>query len=51
MEYLRLVPGFRTALADGVLVPDSPKHMTTEEFYHAMPGNKVYLYDKEFLFH
>lgn len=50
MEYLRLIPGFRTALADGVLVPDSPKHMTTEEFYHAMPGSKVYLVDKAFLF-
>ena len=29
IEYLKLTPGFRTALADGVLVPDSPKHMTT----------------------
>lgn len=50
MEYLRLTPGYRTALADGVLVPDSPKHMATEEFYRALPGSRLHLCETGYLF-
>lgn len=50
MEYLRLTPGYRTALADGVLVPDSPKHMATEEFHRAFPGGRLHLCEKDYLF-
>lgn len=50
MEYLKLTSGYRTALADGVLVPDSPKHMTTEDFNHALPGDRLHLCGDEYLF-
>lgn len=50
MEYLNLVPGLRTALADGVLVPNSPKHMATEEFYKADLGDRIHLREEGFLF-
>lgn len=49
-EYLKLIPGIRTALADGVLVPDSPQHMATEEFYRAEAGDKIHLTEEGFLF-
>lgn len=48
--YLNLISGFRTALADGTLVADSPKHMATEEFYKAYPGDRIHLHDKKYLF-
>lgn len=35
MEYLKLIPGFRTGLADGRMVPDSPCHMATWEIGRA----------------
>ena len=50
MEYLRFTPGFRTALRDGTLVPDSPKHMATEEFYKALPGSRIHLCNENYLF-
>ena len=50
MEYLRFVPGFRTALGDGTLVPNSPKHMATEAFYKALPGSRIHLCNEEYLF-
>lgn len=50
MEYLKLIPGLRTALADGVLVPDSPKHMATEELYRADLGDRIHLREEGFLF-
>ena len=50
MEYLDLIPGYRTALADGVLVPDSPKHMATEGFYHATVGSRLCLQQEDYLF-
>lgn len=50
MEYLQLTPGYRTALADGVLVLDSPKHMATEEFYRAFPGSRLHLCETGYLF-
>lgn len=48
--YLRFVSGFRTALMDGTMVPDSPMHMATEEFYHAYPGAKLHIGNPEYLF-
>lgn len=50
MEYLRLTPGYRTALADGVLVPDSPKHMATEEIYRAFCGSRLHLCEDGYVF-
>lgn len=50
MKYLQLTPGYRTALADGVLAPDSPKHMATEEFYRAYPGSRLHLCEAGYLF-
>lgn len=50
MEYLGLTPGYRTALADGVLVLDSPKHMATEEFYKAYPGSRLHLCEEGYVF-
>lgn len=49
-EYIKLTPGLRTALADGTLVPDSPQHMATEEFYRAEAGDKLHITGGEFLF-
>ena len=48
--YLHLIPGFRTALMDGTMVPDSPMHMATEEFYHAYPGARVHICNQDYLF-
>lgn len=50
MEYLGLTPGYRTALADGALVPDSPKHMATEEFHRAFRGSRIHLCENEYMF-
>ena len=50
MEYVKLKPGYRTALNDSTLVPDSPKHMATEKFYHAVAGSRLHLQDEEYLF-
>ena len=41
MEFIRLISGYRTALGDGLLVPDSPKHMAAEELYPASAGRKL----------
>ncbi len=50
MRYLDLIGGYRTALADGTLVPDSPKHMATEEFYRACPGDRLHVCEEDYLF-
>ena len=50
MEYIKLRIGYRTALYDGTLVPESPRHMATEKFYHAMAGSWLHLCEKEYLF-
>ena len=50
MEFIRLKSGFRTALADGLLVSDSPKHMATEELYRAVPGSLLRLCDKRYVY-
>lgn len=49
-EYLKLMPGFRTALADGVMVPGSPCHMATWEFYRAAPGSRIHLCREGYVF-
>lgn len=49
-EYIVLTPRLRTALADGALVPDSPQHMATEEFYRAEAGDRLHIADGDFLF-
>lgn len=41
--FLEFRPGIRTALADGTLVPDSPKHMATEFVYFAEKGARIRL--------
>lgn len=43
MEYIKLKSGYRTALMDGLLVPDSPKHLATEELYRAAAGSILHL--------
>lgn len=50
MKYINLIPGYRTALADGTMVPDSPKHMASEELYRAFPGDRLHICDKNYLF-
>ena len=40
---LTFTKGYRTSLAEGVLVPDSPFHMVTEHFFHAYQGEKISL--------
>lgn len=47
---LRLTAGYRTALCDGTLVPNSEQHMTTEEFSYAKKGDVITLLDKEYVF-
>lgn len=50
MEYLKLTPGFRTALEDGTLVGGSLKHMATRGFYRAAPGSRIHLCRSGYLF-
>lgn len=47
---IELKAGFRTALADGTLVPNSPKHMATEHIYKATAGNRISLISEEYLY-
>lgn len=42
--------GFRTALADGCLIPDSPYHMATEFFYPVSKGDYIECIHKDYLF-
>lgn len=42
--------GFRTALADGCLIPDSPYHMATEFFYSVSKGDYIECIHKDYLF-
>jgi len=50
----KLIPdftqGYRTALLDGVLVPDSPKHMATEFFYPVSKGDYICCEDENYIF-
>jgi len=47
---IKLKKGYRTALADGILIPDSPQHMTTEGFYRAVKGSRLQLAVSEYLY-
>ncbi len=47
---LDITAGFRTALADGCLVPDSPYHMATEFFYPVSKGDYIECIHKEYVF-
>lgn len=47
---LEFKAGIRTALADGTLVFNSPKHMATEELYKAKKGSKLSLHSGEYLY-
>lgn len=49
-EYLEWKIGYRTALLDGTMVPESPKHMATERFYHAQPGSRLALCREGYVF-
>lgn len=48
--YLETVPGFRTALLDGTMVPDSPMHMATEKLYYGCPGDVIRICNKKYVF-
>ena len=45
--FLSVTPGYRTALLDGCLVPDSPFHMATELFYEVCAGDYIECLNKE----
>lgn len=47
---LSVTPGYRTALLDGCLVPDSPFHMTTEFFYKVSKGDYIECVDRRYVF-
>ncbi len=47
---LDITAGFRTALADGCLVPDSPYHMATEFFYPVSKGDYIECIHKDYVF-
>lgn len=49
-EYLKFTIGYRTALLDGVMVPQSPLHMATEGLYHAVTGSRLHLCQSEYLY-
>ena len=47
---LDITPGYRTALLDGCLVPDSPYHMATEFFYPVSKEDYIECQDKDYVF-
>lgn len=47
---IELKAGLRTALMDGTLVFNSPKHMATEHLYKASAGNRISIHSEEYLF-
>jgi len=47
---LDITPGYRTALLDGCLVPDSPCHMATEFFYPVSKGDYIECMDPDYVF-
>lgn len=50
ISYLKLQKGYRTALMDGMLVPNSAQHMATERLYHAVRGSRLHLCLEEYVF-
>lgn len=49
-QRLQATVGYRTALIEGDLVPDSPQHMTTELFYPIYNQGKVSLLNKGYVY-
>ena len=47
---IELKAGIRTALADGTLVTNSPKHMASEHLYKAVEGNRISLHSDEYIY-
>lgn len=47
---LSVTAGYRTALLDGCLVPDSPYHMATEFFYPVSKGDYIECIHKDYVF-
>lgn len=47
---LSVTEGYRTALMDGCLVPDSPLHMATELFYPISKGDYIECVDPDYVF-
>lgn len=47
---LDITAGYRTALYDGCLVPDSPYHMATEFFYPVSKGDYIECIHKDYVF-
>lgn len=47
---LDITAGFRTALADGCLISDSPYHMATEFFYPVLKGDYIECVHKDYVF-
>lgn len=47
---LQVTIGYRTALIEGDLVPNSPQHMTTELFYPIYNQGKVSLLNQEYIY-
>ena len=47
---LDISAGFRTALADGCLIPDSPYHMATEFFYPVSEGDYIECINNQYVF-
>lgn len=47
---LDITAGFRTALLDGCLIPDSPLHMATEFFYPVSKGDYIECIHKDYIF-
>lgn len=47
---LSVTVGYRTALLDGCLVPDSPYHMATEFFYPVSKGDYIECINREYVF-
>ena len=48
--HLTITAGYRTALFDGCLVPDSPCHMATEFFYPVSKGDYIECIHKGYVF-
>ena len=47
---ISVTEGYRTALLDGCLVPDSPYHMATEFFYPVSKGDYIECINREYVF-
>ena len=50
ISFIKLQKGYRTALVDGTLVPNSAQHMATERLYHAVAGSRLHLCADKYIF-